>query len=145
MSLLFFGASAPDPWRRLLGQLARIEHAGVVEVALKEAAQILRAAHAQLGGLAVDCLFHFRWTGKRQRDVSAGGVFFGGHLAELLSGFADVGDRAKRYVIDVAVGMLDHQHGDPDEHLPRSFYRQRKAVKCRYHERIEAFFAYPLF
>jgi hypothetical protein len=139
-------AAAPDPWRCITPNIARIVQADCNQVALKEPAQIIAAAiEPKLDTTPIDRGFHLGRTGEREGHISTADGLLGGHLAELLSLFADMGDRPERNVINVPIGVLDHQHRNPDKHLPGTVYRQGETIKSGYDERIKSFVAHPLF
>jgi hypothetical protein len=142
----FWFLAAFDSGRCLAAKVLRIIEPGGGQVALKESAQVIAArVEPQLHGAPIDGNFHFRGTAERQGSVGTAGDFLGRHLAEFLSFFADMGNRAEGNMINVAVGVLDNEHRDPDQHLPGAGDWQREAVKSRYYERIKSLVAHPLF
>jgi hypothetical protein len=142
----FWFSASFDSGRCFRGEVLGVIEPGGGQVALKESAQIIASGmEAQFNGAPVDGDFHFRGTAERQGSIGTAGVFLGRHLAEFLSFFADMGNRAEGNMINAAVGMLDNEHRDPDQHLPGASDRQREAIKSRYYERIKSLVAHPLF
>jgi hypothetical protein len=83
--LSFWLAAAPDAWRCIAANIARIVQADRDQVALKEPAQIIAAAiEAELDTTPIDRGFHLGRAGEGKGHVGPAGRFFGGHLAELL-------------------------------------------------------------
>jgi hypothetical protein len=83
--LSFWLATAPDPWRRIAPNVARIVQADRDQVALEEPAQIIAAAiESKLHTTPIDCGFHLGWTGEREGHVRTASGFLGGHLAKFL-------------------------------------------------------------
>ena len=78
--LSFWLAAAPDSWRCVAPNIARIVQADGDQVALKESAQIIAAAiEAELHTTPVDRGFHFGRAAEGQTDVGATDGFLGGH------------------------------------------------------------------
>jgi hypothetical protein len=81
----FWLAAAPDPWRCIAPNIARIVQADRDQVALKEPTQIIAAAvEAELHTTPIDCGFHLGRAGERKGYVRTASGFFGGHLAKFL-------------------------------------------------------------
>jgi hypothetical protein len=80
--LSFWLAAAPDPWRCIAPNIARIVQADRNQVALKEPAQIIAAAiEPKLDTTPIDRSFHFGRATEGQADVGATGALLGGHDA----------------------------------------------------------------
>jgi hypothetical protein len=115
-SLLFWLAPALDP-RRCNRVLRRLKQPGLVQIAFKEPAQIFRAAHPELGGLAVNGGLHLRRAAKGEGYVGPVIGFFDSHLAQLLSDLVQWHwplfnqDRTNISKIDIggAVTFKDHE------------------------------------
>jgi hypothetical protein len=83
--LSFWLAAAPDPWRRIAPDIARIVQADRDQVAFKEPAQIIAAAvEAELDTTPIDRGLHLGRAGEREGHVGPAGGLFGGHLAKFL-------------------------------------------------------------
>jgi hypothetical protein len=75
-------AAAPDPWRCITPNIARIVQADCNQVALKEPAQVIGAAvEAEFHTTPVDCGFHLGRAGEREGHVGAASGLLGGHDA----------------------------------------------------------------
>jgi hypothetical protein len=145
-SLLLWFLAPFDSGRCLAAKVLGVIEPRGGQVTFKESPQIIAARmEPQFNGAPVDGMLHFRGTAERQGSIGTAGDFLGRHLAEVLSFFADMGNRAEGNMINVAVGVLDNEHRDPDQHLPGAGDRQREAVKSRYYERIKSPIAHPLF
>jgi hypothetical protein len=80
--LWFWLAAAPDPWRGVAPNIARIVQADRNQVALKEPAQIIAAAiEAELDTTPIDRGFHLGRAAERERHVRTAGGLLGGHDA----------------------------------------------------------------
>src|SRR4029077_3855652 len=83
--LSFWLAAAPDPWRCIAPNIARIVQADRDQVALKEPAQIIAPTiEPELHTTPIDCGFHFGWAAEGQADVGATRAFLGGHFQKWL-------------------------------------------------------------
>src|SRR4029077_11360125 len=83
--LSFWLAAAPDPWRCIAPNIARIVQADRDQVALKEPAQVIAAAvEAELHTTPVDCGLHLGRAAEGQADVGTTGDFLGAHFQKWL-------------------------------------------------------------